>query len=473
MVRSMVAGVAGLKAHQNKMDVIGNNIANVNTWGFKGYSYNFKDGMYTNSIKSSAGSVLAGAAGGGNASQVGYGSQLSSISNVFEPGAPSPSANPMDCMIDGTGFFLVGNMVNGSFDSVGDSGLYLSRVGIFRVDENGYLVDDQRSYVYGYAVDEGTGIPETPATAASVTLNGVAVTNFTEPKPNTTDPSKTDNATITIAGLTVRLSGDIKSENQMEDAIQEWVTYVTSSKNQAPANTTAEDGKPIVPEEYSKVKIDFLQVGRTKKDPNQTGGTPTQGDAGYDWTAQLKITSTTPGEDSMNDVDAVRNLGATGGIGGTPDEKLTVQGSTWEPGISAIYSNQLSTIKIPNDPKTGMPFDLRSYSISADGTITGVDDQERAIVIGKLALISVQNPNGLEKVDGYYYRIGDNAGAVGHEQPNTSPTGSIMGSYLEMANVDLANEFSNIITTQRGFQANSKIITVTDEMLQELVNLKR
>lgn len=470
MVRSMVAGVAGLKAHQNKMDVIGNNIANVNTWGFKGYSYNFKDGMYTNSIKSSAGSVLAGAAGGGNASQVGYGSQLSSISNVFEPGAPSPSANPMDCMIDGTGFFLVGNMVNGSFDNVGDSGLYLSRVGIFRVDENGYLVDDQRSYVYGYAVDEGTGIPETPATAASVTLNGVPITKFTPPAPNANDPSKTDNARITIAGIEVRLSGDIKSVNQMEDAIQEWVTYVTNSKNRAKA--AADEYGDKVPAEYANVKIDFMQVGRTKWADGATAGATDGGD-GYDWTAQLKITSTTPGENSMKDVDAVRSLGATGGIGGTPDEKLTVQGTTWEPGISAIYSDQLSTIKIPNDPKTGMPFDLRSYSISADGTITGVDDQERAIVIGKLALISVQNPNGLEKVDGYYYRIGDNAGDVGHEQPNTSPTGSIMGSYLEMANVDLANEFSNIITTQRGFQANSKIITVTDEMLQELVNLKR
>lgn len=474
MVRSMVAGVAGLKAHQNKMDVIGNNIANVNTWGFKGYSYNFKDGMYTNSIKSSAGSVLAGAAGGGNASQVGYGSQLSSISNVFEPGAPSPSANPMDCMIDGTGFFLVGNMVNGSFDSVGDSGLYLSRVGIFRVDENGYLVDDQRSYVYGYAVDEGTGIPETPATAASVTRNDVQVTGFTTPISN---PDGTlTKGTITIAGLTVPLSGDIKSENQMEDAIQQWVTYVTNSKNQAPTKQQDDDDGPAVPEAYSKVKIDFMQVGRTKVDAT-TNPEFTVGGGGYNWTAQLKITSTTPGENSMDNVDAIlapNGLAATaGGIGGVSDEKLTVQGSTWEPGISAIYSNQLSTIKIPNDPKTGMPFDLRSYSISADGTITGVDDQERAIVIGKLALISVQNPNGLEKVDGYYYRIGDNAGAVGHEQPNTSPTGSIMGSYLEMANVDLANEFSNIITTQRGFQANSKIITVTDEMLQELVNLKR
>ena len=94
-------------------------------------------------------------------------------------------------------------------------------------------------------------------------------------------------------------------------------------------------------------------------------------------------------------------------------------------------------------------------------------------MIGKVAIVSVQNPNGLEKTSGYYYKIGENAGTVTHEQPNTSPAGYIMGSNLEMANVDLANEFSNIITTQRGFQANSKIITVTDEMLQELVNMKR
>ena len=176
MVRSMIAGVAGLKAHQSKMDVIGNNIANVNTWGFKGFSYNFMDSMYTNSIKSTGGDITAGASGGRNASQVGYGSQLSSISNVFENGAPSPSANPMDCMIDGTGFFLVGNMVNGSFTNVADSGLYLSRVGIFRVDDNSYLVDDQRSYVYGYALVDGTGIPETPATSATTKMTGVPYT---------------------------------------------------------------------------------------------------------------------------------------------------------------------------------------------------------------------------------------------------------------------------------------------------------
>lgn len=453
MVRSMIAGVAGLKAHQSKMDVIGNNIANVNTWGFKGYAYNFKDSMYTNSINSSGGSVLAGAAGGRNASQVGYGSQLSSISNVFESGAPSPSANPMDCMIDGTGFFLVGNMVNGSFTDVKSSGLNLSRVGIFRVDENGYLVDDQRSYVYGYAVQEGTGLPETPATAASRTLTDIEI-DFDGPEAG--PPAK--NATISIGGLPVGLSGKIKSENDMEAAIQEWVTYVTNKQNQAPLNTNATDGKPIVQQEYAMVKIDFDGVGRTD-----------DGAGGYDWTAQLKITSTVTGAESMDNVDAVqKNL-----TGAQEDTKKTVEGKTWEPGIPAVYTDELSTIKIPNDPDTGLPYELDNYSISEDGTVTGVDKQNRVIPIGKVAIVSVQNPNGLEKTDGYYYKIGENAGEVNHEAPGSGPAGSILGSYLEMANVDLANEFSNIITTQRGFQANSKIITVTDEMLQELVSMKR
>ena len=171
----MIAGVAGLKAHQSKMDVIGNNIANVNTWGFKGYSYNFKDSMYTNTFNSSGGDVTAGAYGGRNASQVGYGSQVSSISNVFETGAPAPSSRTMDCMIDGTGFFLVGNMVNGTFTDIESSGLFLSRVGIFSVDNNGYLVDDMGSYVYGYAVQEETGIPEKPATAAEYTITDATV----------------------------------------------------------------------------------------------------------------------------------------------------------------------------------------------------------------------------------------------------------------------------------------------------------
>lgn len=438
MVRSMIAGVAGLRAHQSKMDVIGNNIANVNTWGFKSYSYNFMDSMYTTSINGAGGSVTAGASGGRNASQVGYGSQLSSISNVFETGAPSPSSRELDCMIDGTGFFLVGGMVNGSFTNVKDSGLYLSRVGIFSVDENGYLVDDQRSYVYGYAVQEGTGTPETPASAAYKKLSGVEI-DLDDP----THPTE-----ITINGITVKLSGNIKSVSDIEDAVQEWIKYVSNSKNQAPTNTAAD----AVPETYANVKIDFDGIGREGTSPN------------YDWTARLTVTSVNTGDTSMTDVN---NVGFTGDV----DEE--VAGTTWEPGIPAVYSNQLSTLQIPIDPTTGMPYELQSYRIDGDGTITGVDKQNHAIPLGKVALVSVENPNGLEKTSGYYYTFGSNVGDVTHQEAGQQPIGSLKGSYLEMANVDLANEFSNIITTQRGFQANSKIITVTDEMLQELVNMKR
>ena len=441
MVRSMIAGVAGLKAHQSKMDVIGNNIANVNTWGFKGYSYNFKDSMYTNSVNSSGGSVLAGAAGGRNASQVGYGSQLSSISNVFETGAPSPSANPMDCMIDGTGFFLVGKMVNGSFTNVKDSGLNLSRVGIFRVDENGYLVDDQRSYVYGYAVQEGTGIPEIPARAGSVSLKNIPVELNISPDPKV-------KSTITIGDYpAVEVSAKIKSENDMEAAIQEWVAYVTKTDNQT-GNF----------ENLKNAVIAFDGIGLDNSDP-----------ANPKWTAQLSVTSKVVGQDTKKtNVDPVVTT-----LKGEPVAGTEIEGNRMEPGIPAMYETELSTIKIPNDPETGLPYELDNYSISEDGTVTGVDSQNRVIPIGKVCIVSVQNPNGLEKTDGYYYKIGDNAGEVNHEAPNTSPAGYIKGSYLEMANVDLANEFSNIITTQRGFQANSKIITVTDEMLQELVSMKR
>ena len=143
------------------------------------------------------------------------------------------------------------------------------------------------------------------------------------------------------------------------------------------------------------------------------------------------------------------------------------------PGVAAVYSEELSAIRIPRDPTTGMQYDIQSYKINEDGTIMGTDTQNRTIAIGQLALVAVENPNGLEKGDGYYYNIGPNAGDVEAMKPNGGPTGKIRGGYLEMANVDLANEFSNMITTQRGFQANSKIITVTDEMLQELVNMKR
>ena len=167
--------------------------------------------------------------------------------------------------------------------------------------------------------------------------------------------------------------------------------------------------------------------------------------------------------------DSIFNVG----VQGANAQMKTTEGQEREAGVRARYESELSALRIPIDPKTGMQYEIQSYKINEDGTIVGVDKENRTITIGKLALVIVENPNGLEKTDGYYYTIGANAGDVSATEANGGPAGVIMGGYLEMANVDLANEFSNMITCQRGFQANSKIITVTDEMLQELVSMKR
>lgn len=443
MVRSMVAAVAGLRTHQSKMDVIGNNIANVNTWGYKSYSFNFQDSMYSNSINGSGGSLEAGAAGGRNASQVGYGSTLSSITNEFGTGAPSPSSNPLDCMIDGTGFFLVGNMVNGNFTNIEGSGLYLSRVGIFRVDNNGYLVDDQRSYVYGYSVVEGTGTPEVPATQAKYSFQGIPL--------NITDaPGGAGGSVVTLGNTGYSVTTTVYDPDQFgndKNAYDTVMKDLIKVLNDIPTGTAGAQ----VPfnGEYT---FSYDGMGAA--------------DAAGNRAVNISVTAKTPGAAGETALQ-----GAT--IAGTTRKTQTVEGKDWEPAVPAEYADNLSTISIPIDPDTGVQYEIQSYKINEDGTIIGVDTQNRTIAIGQLALVTVENPNGLEKTDGYYYTIGANAGDTAAMKPNGGPSGKILGGYLEMANVDLANEFSNMITCQRGFQANSKIITVTDEMLSELVNMKR
>lgn len=473
MVRSMIAGVAGLKAHQSKMDVIGNNIANVNTWGFKGFSYNFMDSMYTNSIKSTGGNIEAGSNGGRNASQVGYGSQLSSISNVFENGAPSPSANPMDCMIDGTGFFLVGKMVNGSFTNVADSGLYLSRVGIFRVDDNNYLVDDQRSYVYGYALVEGTGIPETPATSASTKMEGVPYKITRTPQMDANGQPVTDAANNPVYTYAIEIAGVPITTTNVDVEDFEKVNPGANEGTLTNPTKAIEDwvDKALTDPKFQGYTIAYNGMSRVEKTP--AAGTNPAENANY---PTFTVTSNSTGANTTQGVADKVVLFKTGTAGAAVPsgaKDTIVEGVDYVAAVPAQYAEELSTLRIPVDPQTGQRYKLDNYSILEDGTIVGVDELNRTIAIGQVALIQVQNPNGLEKTVGYYYQIGANAGDVTDVKPGTGPAGVIKPGFLEMANVDLANEFSNIITTQRGFQANSKIITVTDEMLQELVNMKR
>jgi len=303
MVKSMFAAVAGLRTHQSKMDVIGNNIANVNTTGYKAASVTFIDTMYQNTSTGSGGTTTDGGTGGTNTNQVGYGVTTGSISYDYSTGGMATSSSGLDCMIDSdNAFFIVGSMLTSGVslsddDAIASSGLSLSRVGSFSVDANGYLVDSTGQYVYGYK------------------------------------------------------------------------------------NANAAD--------------------------------PTQ--------------------------DA------------------------------SIDTDNLSTIQIPTDSTTSKLVEFSGYSIQQDGTVVGTGTDNKTYILGKIALANVQNPNGLEKTSGYYYSIGANAGQVSAMEASKQ----IKSNYLELSNVDLATQMTDMITTQRGFQANSKIITVTDTMLEELVNMKR
>lgn len=446
MVKSMFAGVSGLKAHQRKMDVIGNNIANVNTWGYKAYSFNFQDSIYSTSVRSSGGETTAGAYGGRNPSQVGYGSAMSSISFQYTTGAPSPTDNDLDCMIDGTGLFLVGGMVNGQLtaDSIKNSGLYLSRVGIFSVDNNGYLVDDQKNYVYGYALKDGTGVPE--ITALPYTTSGTANVKV--------DPPGADGKyTVTILGYSVKTTA-----KDLNGQVQAWLNKVTKNpEKEADGSDKAGTGGPL---------------------SNCTIANNGVSEANGVKTVKLTITTKEMGANAKIDPKKDYDNNADTGVGGTwtttdMDAWEKTEGRDFVAGIPAEFNEDLSPIQIPYDPYTGAQYNLQSYSISDNGVITGIDTQNRPITLGQLAIVAVENPNGMEKTNGYYFQLGDNAGGVEVVKPGSGAAGFIRSKYLEMPNVDLANEFSNMITTQRGFQANSKIITVTDEMLQELVNMKR
>lgn len=365
MVKSMFSGVAGLRAHQTKMDIIGNNIANVNTFGYKSARATFKDSFYQTLTGSSA---AGGGFGGGNASQIGYGSQIGSVDILHTNGGYSPTDNPTDVMVSGNGFFLIGPDYGtqglNPKDTKDISKLLLTRVGNFTFDGDGNLVTSGRNLVYGF---KGYSAKDTPLDANATPPTGQI--------PDGTILTSSDGLTFKVTGGKIEL---------------EQTTPAQSYPN-------------------GKTLDDYVQVANPP-------------------------TTTT---DSLK-------------VGMVDKSKL-----------------------LPIKQDASFKGKLASISTGKDGTITGVSSDGRLITIGQLALANVPNPNALEMAQNSTYRAKENTGDVTAVSPGEDSTGLLETSGLEMANVDLSKEFTEMITTQRGFQANTRIITVTDEMLQELVNLKR
>ena len=395
MLRSLFSGISGLRAHQTMLDVTGNNIANVNTAGFKASQTQFQDTL--SQVLHNAGGAQAGV-GGTNPAQVGLGVRVAGITTNFQQGASQLTNRSTDMMINGDGFFTVRN---------GTEQMY-SRAGSFNFDAQGQLVAADGSLVQGWAA-AADGTIDTTGNLSDLRLPIATLMGA--------------RATTTAA-----FTGNVPSD--------------------APDGTVLNRTIDVF-DELGNARTLMVQLSRS-------GGTWSV--AASDATP-ADLTATTP-----LTFDA-----ATGAV--TGPTTLVVGGVTADlsklTGFAGITSVEAAS---QNGQEAGS---LQSFALNADGVLMGSFSNGLKQAIGQIALSSFANPTGLQKAGASLYRTSVNSGDAMIGTAGTGGRGSLSGGALEMSNVDLSSEFTNLIVAQRGFQANSRVITTSDELLQELVNLKR
>ncbi|MEW6476509.1 MAG: flagellar hook protein FlgE [Actinomycetota bacterium] len=422
MLRSMFSGVSGLRSHQTMMDVIGNNIANVNTVGYKSATVVFQD-LLSQAIRGAGvPDDSTDGAGGTNPAQVGLGVTITGIANNFTQGASQLTGRSTDLSISGDGFFVVR-----------DNGQQLyTRAGSLNFDALGRLTTADGSILQGWTAD------------ASGTINAnAAVGDLSMPLGQSTAPQVTEN---------VRLGGNLPADAAVGTEI---VTSLTVYDVQ---------GKPIdATFTFEKTGTDAWTVTATM--PNQTTSAPvTVGTANLVWDA----TGTPP---AFNPAPSL-TLSPAATTGAWAGGTIAIDfGATTDATALRQFAGQSSVAALSQDGSALGT--LQSFTIGQDGVVTGVFSNGRTRAIGQIALAGFSNASGLEKTGSSLYRASVNSGLPQIGQAGSGGRGVLAGSTLEMSNVDLAQEFTNLIIAQRGFQANSRVITASDELLQDLVNLKR
>ncbi len=486
MMRSMYSGVSGLRNHQTRMDVIGNNIANVNTAGFKKSRVVFKDTLYQ-SIRGA--SRPDDNRGGTNPMAIGLGMSISSVDQIHTP-APAASTNKLtDMAVDGNGYFIVksGNQE------------YYTRNGAFDFDDLGRLVNAQGYNVVGYMtkIDPTTG-------EWKLDTKGDPVDNIDISKFKTCDAQKTKNAWFS-GNLDANLA--IPRINGVNITPTDGTQYPGDNDDVVITSRQVFDslGTPItVYFRFFKTAVDPPNAATRwacdiSLDPNFNKA------IGYD-TAGFEAVQL--GSAAPNPVTPTLSLGTTGvelirihnlsfdKDGAIVDANnspwlsqliLTIDRSNAPPDATGRHADNidvkfdftaLKQFRAESDARVSSQDGyasgaLTSYSVGTDGVITGVFDNGESRALARVALANMSNPAGLVQLGNSLYQSSPNCGDIKKGAAGTVGTKGIIPSSLEMSNVDLSEEFTDMIVTQRGFQANSRIITTSDEMLQELVNLKR
>ena len=416
MMRSLFSGITGLRSHQTQMDVIGNNISNVNTVGYKKTRVSFAD-LYSQTI--SPASAPTGNAGGINAKQVGLGSSVSAIISSHTPGSAQYTGKPLDAAISGDGFYIVRTPEGDRFTRVGN--FSLSSSGALVNATGNYLQCFESTYIQGNAPKiYFTGIDGKTTTNCSNFTFDSSTAAATSPSGNYTfEKSATSNTQFNVLRNGVPTGGHID------------ISGVTAGATPATVNIVSSSGA-------AAGVLSF----------NTSAGFP----------------ATDP--DRQNELDgvlghAVMNIDNNDGFkAGT---KL---------GDKVIDPSQYYNVTLNDIGEVVGQLNV-STAAGAMGAGSPVYAKGDRVVLGHIALASFSNYDGLEKVGENLYAASQNSGKPMVVTPGSMGVGRLTPSSVEMSNVDLSEEMVNMITTQRGFQANSRIITTTDSMLEELVNLKR
>lgn len=407
MIQAMFSGISGLNAHKTMLDVIGNNIANINTTAYKSSRTTFKD-MLSQTIN--------GAENGVNPAQVGMGTRVGSIDADYSVGPLQQTGRNSDVAIQGNGFFMVTD----------GTSRYYTRDGAFATDAEGNLISNSSGMnILGWMADPTTGVIDT----------GSQITN-----------SSKINLPIGQMSLARQTSN---------------VTYTGNLDASSVEGTTLSAQLQV---------YDSLGV----QHPLSIIFTKTANPGEWNWVASSTDASGTIGSGVIRFDSNGKCI--------TPDGSALLDlanpnGSALPMSIILSFASvtQLSGDAIVNASyQDGVPLGvLKDYSIESDGTITGLFSNGLTQDLAKISLAGFTNPGGLNKVGDNLLMQTSNSGLANIGQPSAGGLGKLISGSLEGSNVDLPTEFANMIVAQRGFQANSRVITTSDEILQEIMQLKR
>ncbi len=461
---ALFSGISGLSSLGNAMQIIGDNIANVNTVGFKGSSFTFQD-LLSQSISTQAGSA-----------QVGRGTSIGDVAACFEQGSFESTGNTTDLAIGGDGFFTL--------REAGSDSLLYSRAGNFRFDNDGVLTNPEGYVVQGWALDDDgenagtiTDIKLDSFTSNPEETSRVSVITNLDSDALGHDYSSADLASYWNGGLD---SAQYEYQNTVKVYDSLGSTHDITIYFDKDAGSSDSEWQYVVacnPDEDLRSGVSATDAGLLAR------GTITFSDSsgtisdlhmdtfdGTNWTTDVAPDPTTGYLQFQSDF--------IGGAGTTMNVDLDL-GTRWD-GSSAWTNSALTTTQYARSSSTIFQTsdgygagDLKSVDVDVDGVMTGTYSNGQLVPLFRVALAKFQNVQGLHKEGNSLYRETRESGDAITGNPGTNGLGSISPNSLEQSNVDIADEFVKMITTQRGFQANSKIITVTDQMLADLINLKR